>query len=67
VKNVWIDISEDIVVLFDSHTGQPITGWEGDQAWGLREAYKYVERWGFHVTHETVPLIDDATFDSTKE
>jgi hypothetical protein len=58
VKKVWIDISEGHVVLFDSHSGEPIVGWADDEDWGLKEAYAYVERYGFHVTHEVRPLVD---------
>lgn len=56
MKNVWIDIDNKHVVLFDSHDGQPILGWAGDVEWGLKEAYAYAARRDFNVTHETRPL-----------
>lgn len=57
MKNVWIDIGDTDVVIFDSHDGQPIVGWANDTEWGLKEAYKYAELWNFNVTHEVRPMI----------
>lgn len=57
MKNVWIDIGDTDVVIFDSSDGQPIVGWADDIEWGLKEAYEYAERWNFNVTHEVRPMI----------